>query len=643
MANFKTGAMAAIGLSYAGWKYMDNKYNISADMQFLKNAGPSFGKNAKIQKAPGGSVVMLWYDTLSQPGQTQKTMFIDTEGDRVFTYADIEELSNRVANFAMSQGWKPGSAVAIHMDNCPEYVAVWLGLSKVGIAAALINNNQKGKALVHAVTEAKSVGLIFGTAYVDDYAAVVDDLRSKGVNCLASYGYGATAGAAKPDIADVSLQDALKTQDTAAVDWMKIRESCKVTDACVYIYTSGTTGLPKACNVSHVRMLNFSGIMAGLAVKGDDVIYGSGMPMYHSAANLGVMALFATGCAMISRPKFSATNHFAECGKYKATVMQYIGELCRYLLSNPEGGADKAHNLRLAVGNGLRPEIWDQFQRRFNIREIGEFYSATEGNAVTINHCMNYEGQGAIGRAGLILSKVMPMNIVKFDVESEQPIRGKDGLCMECGPDEQGELVAPIKKIPGTEVDNFEGYTSAEATAKKVLNDVFVKGDRFFRTGDLIKKDRKGYYYFVDRIGDTFRWKGENVSTMEVSEVLSAFPGIVDANVYGVPVPGKDGKACMVVVTLEEGTSSLDMDKLAIYCRANLPSYAIPVFLRFLAASLNSTGTFKHQKVEYRNEGCDPAKIKGDDKLFWYSPSKKNYEPYGPEQFADISGGRAKL
>merc|ERR1740138_1161511 len=218
------------------------------------------------------------------------------------------------------------------------------------------------------------------------------------------------------------------------------------------------------------------------------------------------------------------------------------------------------------------------------------------------------------------------MNIVKFDVESEQPIRGKDGLCMECGPDEQGELVAPIKKIPGTEVDNFEGYTSAEATAKKVLNDVFIKGDRFFRTGDLIKKDRKGYYYFVDRIGDTFRWKGENVSTMEVSEVLSTFPGVVDANVYGAAVPGQDGRACMVAITLEP-EADIDPNKFATYCRANLPSYSLPVFVRFLPNEVNLTGTFKHQKVEYRNEGCDPHRVK--DQMWWFNIAKNTFEPYG--------------
>lgn len=237
--------------------------------------------------------------------------------------------------------------------------------------------------------------------------------------------------------------------------------------------------------------------------------------------------------------------------------------------------------------------------------------------------------------------KVRPMHIVKFDVENEEPIRDKNGFCIECDYNEPGELIAPIRKIQTStgEIDDFEGYTNKEASEKKIARNVFKKGDSYFRTGDLIRRDSKGYFYFVDRIGDTFRWKGENVSTMEVSEVLSAFPGIVDANVYGVQVPGKDGRACMVALTLEDGTE-LDPTKLATYCRANLPAYAIPCFIRFLK-NVNLTGTFKHQKVEYRNEGCDPAKVK--DSMWWYNVATSVFEKYEAEQFDSIAAGRSKL
>jgi len=353
----------------------------------------------------------------------------------------------------------------------------------------------------------------------------------------------------------------------------------------------------------------------------EDVIYGSGMPLYHSAANLGVLGSMFTGSCYIIRTKFSARQHLADCATYGATVMQYIGELCRYLLSTEPGPKDQAHKLRVAIGNGLRPEIWDRFQRRFNVPEIGEFYASTEGNGFIWNHCREYQDQGAVGVLGTV-----PTSLVKFDLE----------------PNDAGELLWPIVKAQtgDGDFDNFEGYTNKEATEKKIARDVFEKGDSFFRSGDLLRRDEKGRMYFVDRIGDTFRWKGENVSTMEVSEVLSAFPGVVDANVYGAQVPGKDGRACMVALTVSQ-EQTMDMQAFATYCRANLPSYSVPVFLRFLKEDINLTGTFKHQKVDYRNQGCDPAQI--SDELWWFNAATGAYEPYNQGVLDMIMTGQAKL
>jgi fatty-acyl-CoA synthase len=329
--------------------------------------------------------------------------------------------------------------------------------------------------------------------------------------------------------------------------------------------------------------------------------------------------------------------------------MQYIGELCRYVVASPPSAYDKAHKLRVAFGNGLRPEIWNEFQTRFNIPEILEVYGSTEGASGLVNYCKNYQGQGAVGWQGAIMKRLQYSPVVRFDVETEQPVRDpKTGFCIECPPGEAGELLAPIKVIASTpdgEQSSFEGYTNKEASEKKMLRDVFEKGDLFFRSGDLLKKDSDGYIYFVDRIGDTFRWKGENVSTMEVSEVLSGFPGIVDANVFGVQVPGKDGvqdgRACMVAVTTEDGVE-LDPSTFATYCRANLPSYSVPLFVRFLAEDINVTGTFKHQKVEYRNQGCDPDKVK-DDLMWWFNNQSGTYEPYGQEHYNMIASGQSKL
>jgi acyl-CoA synthetase (AMP-forming)/AMP-acid ligase II len=235
--------------------------------------------------------------------------------------------------------------------------------------------------------------------------------------------------------------------------------------------------------------------------------------------------------------------------------------------------------------------------------------------------------------------------IVKFNVEDDDVVRDpKTGLCIECDYDEVGELVAPIRTLDTAngKMENFEGYTNKEATEKKILRDVFAKGDQYFRSGDLLRRDAKGYFYFVDRIGDTFRWKGENVSTMDVSEVISSLPGVVDANVLGVQVQGKDGRAGVVVLTTEEGTeANADFrQQLATHCKKNLPPYSIPVFVR-LCTEVNVTGTFKHQKVEYRNQGCDPSAI--SDEMWWYNAATSNYEPYGSEEYTRIIGGHSKL
>lgn len=631
--------LAALTSAYAGWKIIDGKMNLSADIKMLPKLR-HLVEMLKFLKTPGAGLIKRWYMTLETPGVLNRAMFISADDGRVLTFADVEALSNRVANWALSQGLKPGDVVALMLDNRPEYLPIWLGLAKVRVVGTLVNTNTKGKPLVHAITVAGSKVAIVGTEHGNAVGEVLEELRAGGVNQVLSFAGGSTAATETSDF-NGSYDDILNSSSPEPVDpkiWMAVNAA----EPCCYIYTSGTTGLPKACKISHVRMINYANLMKLFEVGPGDVIYGSGLPLYHTAANLGTMAALTMGSTVIIRSRFSASQLFSDCAKYKASAMQYIGELCRYLLQTPVSPSEKQHQVRIAIGNGLRPEIWNEFQVRFNVPEIGEFYGATEGNLATFNHCKNYEGQGAIGRAGSVFLKVKPMHIVKFDVVNEEPVRDKNGFCVECDHDDPGEFIAPITKIKTAtgEIEDFEGYTNKEATEKKIARDVFKKGDSYFRSGDLVRRDSKGYYYFVDRIGDTFRWKGENVSTMEVSEVLSAFPGIVDANVYGVEVPGKDGRACMAALTLAQRSTELDPAKLATYCRTNLPSYSIPVFIRFLE-NVNLTGTFKHQKVEYRKQGCDPAKIK--DPMWWYNTASGTFEKYGPQQYASISAGQSKL
>ncbi|RIK90028.1 MAG: hypothetical protein DCC71_25725 [Proteobacteria bacterium] len=302
-----------------------------------------------------------------------------------------------------------------------------------------------------------------------------------------------------------------------------------------------------------------------------------------------VSSSWHSGAALVLRRRFSASQFWHDCRLHGVTIFQYIGELCRYLLAQPEQDDDRRHAVRCAVGNGLRPDIWERFQRRFGIARIVEFYGATEGNVALVN----FDGKvGAVGRLPGWLKSRMPTRLVRFDVESESHVRGPDGFCVECAPGEVGEAIGRIPDDPKSPIGRFEGYTGAAETEKKILRDVFEQGDAWFRTGDLLRQDADGDLYFVDRIGDTFRWKGENVATTEVAECLAVFPGVAEANVYGVEVPGCEGRAGMAAIVADD---ALDLDALYAHLQDQLPRYAQPLFLRRVPA-IEVTGTFKHRK-----------------------------------------------
>jgi fatty-acyl-CoA synthase len=317
--------------------------------------------------------------------------------------------------------------------------------------------------------------------------------------------------------------------------------------------------------------------------------------------------------------------------RHEATLFQYIGELCRYLLASPPHPDETRHRLRLAIGNGLRADVWTAFQERFRIPRVIEFYGATEGNVSLFNS----RGKvGAVGRVPWAMRKLVGARIVRFDVEREEVVRGADGRCVECAPSEPGELLGVISP---RSVVKFEGYSDAKASERKILRRVFERGDAYFRSGDLLRCDAEGYYYFVDRIGDTFRWKGENVSTGEVAESLAAFPGVREANVYGVRMPGREGRAGMAAL-VAEGTP--DLAGLYDHVARSLAPYARPLFLR-LHPQLAVTGTFKHRKVELVNEGFDPAAVR--DPLYFADAERGCYVPLDAALHARISAGELRL
>lgn len=541
--------------------------------------------------------------------------------DQTITYREMDEAANRYAHWALSLHIKKGDVVALFMENRPEYILAWYGLIKIGAIIAWVNTNLRGQALAHSIAISNARHVVLGSELADAYNEARRLMETPPVAW--------STGGKVPGTED--LDAALAEASIAGID-KSARDGLRCRDTALYIYTSGTTGLPKAANFSHMRMLFMMyGFAGGLDTQETDRVYNA-LPLYHSTG--GICALgqaFTVGGSVVIRRKFSVTEFWNDIYRYKPTAFQYIGELCRYLLNAPVGPHETDHNIRVITGNGLRPEIWPAFQKRFAIPKIVEFYGATEGNV----SMLNYDGKvGAVGRLPWYIRNIIKIRIVRFDVENEVPVRGPDGCCYECGPNEVGEAIGEITDEPGR---NFEGYTKSTETEKKILRDAFKKGDAWFRTGDLMKADELGYFYFVDRIGDTFRWKGENVSTNEVSEALSVLPGIKEANVYGVSVPNMDGRAGMAALVV---SPEFDISKLAAQLASNLPAYARPIFVR-LRPEMEITGTFKLRKVELVKEGFSPETI--TDPLYVLHNSNPEYIPLTQEIYADIVAGKMKL
>jgi fatty-acyl-CoA synthase len=539
-----------------------------------------------------------------------------------WSYNQLESQANRYAHWGRSIGLQVGDVVSLFMQNRPDYIAAWYGLSKIGAVVALINHNLQGPSLLHCVTVAKSKAAIVGHEIIDLWSSI--DGQTGDVAVWVSGGIYSGAG----DL-DRSLNAQPSTRPSRAH-----RETLRAKDPCLYVYTSGTTGNPKAATLSHMRVQGMSRSFIGATRTGPtDRVYVP-LPLYHGTGGIcGVGICLNTGAALVLRRKFSATGFWDDIVDNRCTIFVYIGELFRYLISAPVHPKERLHKIKSCFGNGLRLDVWTKAEERFGITHVAEFYGSTEGNVSFIN----VDGKvGAVGRIPKYAKKRFNSEIVRFDIETEQPIRGPDGLCELCEPDEVGEAIGKIDTASAR--GRFEGYANDKAaTEKKLLRNVFEQGDLWFRTGDLLKQDSDGYFYFVDRVGDTYRWKSENVSTNEVGEALGIFDGIEQANVYGVDVPHTDGRAGMAVIVAQ---GPVDIQALSSHVKGQLPSYAIPVFLRF-KAEVEVTGTFKYRKVELVQEGFNPSTI--TDPMVWMNPATKQYEPLTPEVYAGIQDGALRL
>ena len=503
------------------------------------------------------------------------------------TYRELAERSNRYARWALAQNLAKGETVCLLMANRPEYLAIWLGITKVGGVVALLNTHLAGSSLAHCMNIVKPRHVIVASEWIDPLSNALPQVTGSPTIWI----HGAGAGWYPGIDEDIHERSG---EELADGEWKRP----SIEDRALYIYTSGTTGLPKAASVSHGRLMQWSYWFAGLmGTSPADRMYDC-LPMYHSVGGVQAPgAVLAGGGSVVIREKFSAREFWSDIRRWDCTMFQYIGELCRYLLQGKTMPEERAHRIRLACGNGLRPDIWDEFKRRFGIGQVLEFYAATEG----VVSLFNVENEsGAIGRIPGYLKHRFPVTLARFDVETDEPIRNAEGFCEPCAANEPGEALGPLR---GEVASRFEGYAGAGGSEQRILRDVFEPGDAWFRTGDLMRRDERGFFYFVDRIGDTFRWKGENVATFEVAEAICRFPGVREATVYGVGIPGADGRAGMAAIVAEE---NLDMAGLRAHLARSLPEYARPMFVR-IRSGMEVTGTFKYSKVQLMREGYDPA------------------------------------
>jgi fatty-acyl-CoA synthase len=535
------------------------------------------------------------------------------------SFRELSERSNQYARWALQHHLAMGDVVALMMENRADYIAVWLGLTRVGVVVALLNTSLTGEVLAHCIRASGARLVIASARYrqaCGDALAGFDDAPKLVVR----------------DAGDgTGLNLALLSGDRLGADEER---DIRLSHRALYIFTSGTTGMPKAAIVSHRRVMHWATWFAALMNTNEtDRIYDC-LPLYHAVG--GVVAAWSVllgGGSVVIRQRFSASRFWRDVVETECTLFQYIGELCRYLLNAPVEETETQHKLRLIAGNGLRADVWPKLQARFSIPRILEFYAATESNF----SLYNVEGEpGAIGRVPAFVAAQLDVVLLKFDIETGIPIRDSAGRCIRAGTDEIGEAVAKVETRPDQSETRFEGYLSEADSAKKILRDVFAPGDAWMRSGDLMRKDARGFYYFIDRIGDTFRWKGENVSTDEVAQVILTCVGVTDACVYGVEVPHHEGRAGMAAMTVD---ATFDA---AVFKRhlEQLPPHARPLFLR-IQTEIVVTETFKHKKAALAKEGFDPRAV--GEPVVLAHPNSPAFVPIDDTLYADLVAGRVRL
>ncbi|MEH6346697.1 MAG: long-chain-acyl-CoA synthetase [Bermanella sp.] len=543
------------------------------------------------------------------------------EGDVQLSYTRFNQWANQMAHFLLSTGLNKGDTVAIMIENRAELLVAVTACAKIGVVSALINTSQRGKVLTHSINLVSPKAVILGEELLQAYEEVNDSLvipqnkRYFLADMHTLIGSGVTPDGWK------NLAELIKNQ---SVDNLKNTQEIYVDDALFYIYTSGTTGLPKAVIFNHGRFMKAYGAFGFGAVKlkAIDRLYVT-LPFYHATAMAVCWgSVLAGNATLIMRRKFSASRFWQDVREYKATAFGYVGELCRYLMDQPQKLNDNENGIRLIIGNGLRASIWGDFKRRFDVNTVLELYASSEGN-IGFTNFLNFDNTVGLSP--------FPYAIVKYDKEKEAPVTDAKGRLIKVKKGEAGLLIGKI-----TDKTPFHGYTDKQKTEKSILRNAFKKGDAWFDTGDMMRPMGFRHAQFVDRLGDTFRWKGENVSTTEVELIVDGIEKISESIVYGVEIPNTNGRAGMASIRLDCEESEFDFKSLLSSLKSALPHYAVPVFLR-ISAEVDTTGTFKHKKAPLKEKGFDLSKQ--DSPVYVWLPKAQEYVPMCKEIQGKIEAG----
>jgi citronellyl-CoA synthetase len=540
--------------------------------------------------------------------------------DGFLTYRELNEKANRFAHYFISKSVGRGDIVTLCLENRPDLLAAYCGCSKVGAIASLINTNQRGESLIHSFNLNKGKVVMIGEECYDFFNAARDgiDLSHSTLAMLRDTG----------KIKQANITDITDELESKSAENPSTTQSVTMKDTAAYVYTSGTTGgLPKAAVIINKRTLSamfwFGKFV--MPVKPTDTIYVP-LPFFHTnAITVGWPTALFNGAAVALRRKFSASKFLDDVRQFQATHFVYVGEVCRYLMAQPAKSDDHKTTLKYICGNGLRPDIWMPFKKRFGIEKVYEFYGAAEGVGIFTNF-LNIDY--SVG------TSVTPFALVAYDTENDKPVRNGQGFMKKVGKGETGLLLMEIsEKTP------FAGYSDKKKTEEKIFRDVFKKGDLWFNTGDMLKNMGFRHAQFADRLGDTFRWKGENVATQEVEKYLDSFPGVSVSAVYGVTMPGSDGKAGMAAIVRDNSTP-LDMSKLVEHLKSSLPKYAVPLFVR-LVPDFEWTATHKIKKTNLKNQGYGPSQSK--EGIYVLLPGSEKYETLYDDIYRNITAGKYKF